>query len=112
MNIRQKVKISCDEAAVILGYKKYSWFSHWFCAYDAALHNNNEGHVEVSFKWWARSLFFIPYSILQFFYLLWDGGIKEFEVLPRNINYYNIVGSSTDGDETEFGRLKIIMAQH
>lgn len=105
-------RISYGEAAFILDYKKHHRLAHWFCNYDAALHNNNEGHVEINFKWWARALFFIPYSIIQFFYLLWDGGIKEFEILRSNINYYNMVGFPTDGDETQFGRLKIIMAQH
>ena len=39
--------------------------------------------VVYSFGYWLFALLFLPIVVCQFFYLLWDGGLKEFS-LPDN----------------------------
>ena len=103
-----KKQITYEDAAFILKYEKHHWFLHWFCDWFAQMYNNNEGAISCYLKWWAYILLFLPYCITQFFYLLWDGGIKDFEILPRLANFYHMTGSTLEGDETQFGRLKIV----
>lgn len=45
--------------------------------------DNNGFHFEERVKPWLFALLFLPIVVCQFFYLLWDGGLKEFS-LPDN----------------------------
>jgi hypothetical protein len=38
---------------------------------------------------------FIPVHIFKFFWCLWDGGLKEFEIESRFINYHHLYESDS-----------------
>lgn len=101
-------KISYIDAAYILNYKQRHLREKYLCNWYMELRNCNVGFMECRLKWWTYILLFVPVHILKFLYCLWDGGIKEFEIESRTLHQLNIVGGPNDGDETQFGRLKII----
>lgn len=45
--------------------------------------DNNGFHFKSRIKPWLFALLFLPEMVCQFFYCLWDGGLKEFS-LPDN----------------------------
>ena len=47
--------------------------------------DNNGFHFEERVKPWLFVLMFLPIVICQFFYLLWDGGLKEYELPTQRV---------------------------
>ena len=71
------------------------------------MNNPNTGKMKCVMKIWFYILIFIPANIIDFIYLLWDGGIKHFEIMPRTIRTDIITGLTSDNDDTtSFGRFK------
>ena len=102
-------KINYNDAAYICRYKNKHPFKKYFCNWYIWMNNPNEGIIKCNMKLWFYILILIPFAIINFFYLLWDGGIKNFEFEPRNIYFDNIIGSTSDNDDsTMFGRFKQI----
>ena len=102
-------KISYDDVVYIRRFKEKDFFKKHFCNYYIWMNNPNEGMMKCDIKIWFYILVFIPSCILQFFYLLWDGGIKEFKIPSTNIRF-KITGLTSDNDDsTMFGRFKQVM---
>ena len=74
-----KKKISLDEWNMLSPYNRAQPWARRFCTYK--LENINEVHYrrEQSIGLPIYLLCFIPLSIIQAVYCLWDGGLKEFE---------------------------------
>ena len=105
-------KISYDDVAYICRFKEKYFFEKHFCNHYIWMNNSNEGMMKSNVKIWLYVLIFIPACILQFFYLLWDGGIKEFEIPSIIIRFDNITGLTSDNDDsTMFGRFKQVMSK-
>jgi hypothetical protein len=69
--------------------------------------NPDAGKIKCVMKIWFYILIFIPVNIIDFIYLLWDGGIKHFEIMPRNVRTDIVTGLTSDNDDTTmFGRFK------
>lgn len=100
------MKIKYEDAAYIRRYKKAHWGEKYFCYWILKNRNDNYGHMNLYIKWWVYVLLFIPMVILNAMMCMWDGGLKEFSIEPRCAIRNNIVGLTTDGSETEFGRFK------
>ena len=100
-------KISYNDVAYICSFKKNHFFRKHFCNNYIWMNNLNEGMLKCDMKIWFYILMFIPSCIIEFFYLLWDGGIKYFEFFPRNVRTDTITGLTSDNDDTTmFGRFK------
>ena len=71
---------------------KYNPAAKWlrpFCSYT--LEEIEGGYRrECKIPWLLHLLMFIPFSILQALYCMWDGGLKEFEFEGRNLGYDNL----------------------
>lgn len=100
-------KISYNDVAYICRYKEKHFFEKYFCNHYIWMNNSNEGMMKCNMKIWFYILIFIPIHIIDFVYLLWNGGIKHFEITPINISTRNITGLTSDNDDTTtFGRFK------
>lgn len=65
---------------------KYNYAAKWiqrFCRYDLIKEPDGRFKREQRIGLIPYCLMFIPVHILQFFYCLWDGGLKEFEFAER-----------------------------
>ena len=104
-------KISYKDAAFIFNYQRKHPVEKYLCTWTAALDNNVSGRMKLNYKWWVYLILFIPISLVTFIYCLYDGGIRDFEFPKRLCDFYYLTGAPSEGAETQFGRLKIIMAQ-
>lgn len=67
---------------------KYNYAAKWcrpFCTYTLALKDAQTIVREQKVNLLAYFIMFIPLHILQVFVLMWDGGLKEFEVFKRRL---------------------------
>lgn len=101
-------KITYAEAAYIQGYKKNHFIFKYFCDWEIDMECQNAGYIRCSLKPMLAIPAMIIGAIIMFFYVLWDGGLKEF-CLPSVVlvNQY-ISGLTNEGEETDFGRLRIV----
>lgn len=101
-------RITFREANYIMRRTKPHRLERMFCYWTIQKENNNSGWIRCYMKWWAYILFFIPAHALVFICRLWDGGLKEFRIEPRQIQGYAVVGLTNDDARTEFGRFKSV----
>jgi hypothetical protein len=67
---------------------KYNHAAKWcrpFCDYTLSLKDSQTFEREQYVNLLAYIIMFIPLHILQILVLMWDGGLKEFEVFKRNL---------------------------
>lgn len=66
-----------------------------FCVYT--LEEVQRGNIkqEINIGWFAYLLMFIPVHIFKFFWCLWDGGLKEFDIEGRFITYHHLYESDS-----------------
>lgn len=100
------MKITYEEAAYIRGYKQKHFMEKHFCDWYIEKVGDCSGHMKLRVKWWFYILAFIPAHIIQAFLCMWDGGLKEFGFEPRECVWSNVLGCSSDGADTTFGRFK------
>lgn len=105
-------KITYNEANYIMRRTKPHKLERILCYWVIQMENLNSGWIRCYMKWWAYILFFIPAHVLVFICRLWDGGLKEFRIEPRRIHGYSIAGLTIDGENTEFGRLKLVWEKY
>lgn len=79
---------------------KYNHAAKWlrpFCKYTLTKTDEEKYRHDQYIPLWLYLLFFIPSNIAMFFYCIWDGGLKEFELPPRylggDILYVNNYGT-------------------
>ena len=100
-------KISYNDVAYICRFKENHFFRKYFCNNYIWMNNPNTGKMKCVIKIWFYILIFIPVSIIDFVCLLWDGGIKHFEIMSRNVRTDIVTGLTSDNDDTTtFGRFK------
>ena len=102
------MKIKYEDAAYIYRYKNRHIFEKYFCNWFLIEKGQNFGYMRMYVKWWAYIILFIPIHIVKACACIWDGGLREFRIESRCVHYSNIVGLSSDGLTTEFGRFKEI----
>lgn len=73
----KKIKLTAAEFNSIFGTHKGNGID-FFMTKD-----NNGFHFTERIKPWLFALLFVPEVVCQFFYCLWDGGLREFS-LPYN----------------------------
>lgn len=79
------MRISLKEWLYIGQYHPVRESCRWMCVHK--LEKDGDGYrrkVAISLPFYL--LFFIPIHLINLFIVLWDGGLKEFEIQPRNIN--------------------------
>lgn len=103
------MKISFNEATYITGWhKRKHRFEKYFCNWDIKKENDNSAYINCTMKLYFYILIFIPVHIIKVLLVLWDGGLKEFTIEPRNVLHSNIVGWIKDSEESEFGRFMVV----
>lgn len=85
------MKISYNDAAYILNYKKNHFFKKYFCNWKLDKKTDTAYNIKCSMKWWMYVLIFIPGHLVDLFIALYNGGLKEFETEGResSINIYS-----------------------
>lgn len=101
-------KITYAEAAYIFGYKKNHFFKKHFCNWSIDMECPNGGHIRCVVKPLFVAPLMIIGAIATFFYVLWDGGLKEFCLPDITIENAYRSGLTSEGEESQFGRLKKI----
>ena len=93
-------KISLDQFMDIGKYNVVNKHFRKFCNYYLEDNRAVKGgfNRKVCFKWWFYILMFIPAHLLQVVLCIWDGGLKEFEIEKRNVQY-DYVDKWTDSHE-------------
>ncbi len=83
-------KISYEELAILLGYKKNHMLEKIAC--DHYIEDNDDCIVNVisKVKMPAYILLFVPACIFQALVLMWDGGLKNFSIEPRTYGTMNV----------------------
>lgn len=79
------MKISLKEWLYIGQYHPVHESCRWMCAHK--LEKDGDGYRrKVAISLPCYLLFFIPIHLTNLFIVLWDGGLKEFGIQPRNIS--------------------------
>ena len=68
---------------------------HPFCVYTLEEVQKGTIKQEINVGWFAYLLMFIPVHAFKFFWCLWDGGLKEFEIESRFITYRHLYESDS-----------------
>lgn len=55
------------------------------CSYHLTQYSNMKFGLVQKIGWFSYALLFIPTNLIQLIYLIWDGGIKEFEIPDRHL---------------------------
>lgn len=81
------MKITLKEWLYIGQYHPVRESCRWMCVHTLEKDKDGGGYrrkVVISLPLYL--LFFIPFHLINLFIVLWDGGLKEFEIQPRDIN--------------------------
>lgn len=106
-------KIKYEDAAFLRSYKKPHWVEKWLCNWFIDLKNPNAGIMKLCMKRWIYVILFIPMHLITFGCCLWDGGIKDFEIISRMMSCYTVTGLTSDNDKsTYFGRFKMVWEKY
>lgn len=81
-------KMSYKDFATLAGYKKNHYFMRVTCSfyYEDGLMI----HIWAKMKLFWYILFFLPIHIIKLFYVLWDGGLRDFAIEPRWITVHHV----------------------
>lgn len=80
-----KKKISLKDWTYIGKFNHAAKWCRPFCTYTLILKDSQTFEREQYVNLLAYVIMFIPLHILQAFVLMWDGGLKEFEIFKRNL---------------------------
>ena len=83
---------------------KYNYAAKWcrpFCTYTLIRKNDNTIVREQKVNFLAYLILFIPLHILQVFVLIWDGGLKEFEIFKRMLGKDTLAKGSLSYERAE-----------
>lgn len=85
-----KKRISRKEWEYIGKYNPAAKWLRPFCSYTLVKESDNAFMRVCRISWPVYLLIFIPVHLVQAFYCMWDGGLKEFEFEGRHIGYDDI----------------------
>ena len=98
----RKAKLSYIQWEKIQRYKKTHIFQCMFCNFTMTQADGNSFKVTARVKWFWHILFFIPFNLLNFFYSLWDGGLREYQIsVSRYVTHSFIYENSSVYDYCE-----------
>lgn len=80
-------KIKYKDWALLRGYTKEHKDEKRFYNFYIYHYDNRCFKIWGRMKLWVYLLLFIPAHVIQFFYLLWDGGICKFGIEDRPVKY-------------------------
>jgi hypothetical protein len=86
----EKNKLTYDEAAYILSYKKPHRLQRLCCAYYVNQTDDGGFFLECLVRWPIYTLFYLPAMIIEIAYCIYDGGLKEVGHWSRRIESYHI----------------------
>lgn len=81
-------KISYKDFAMLAGYTKPHYFMRLTCNFY--MQDGIMVHLWAKMKLVWYILLFIPCHIAELFYVLWDGGLREFEIESRWVTTYYV----------------------
>ena len=88
-------KIKYEDASYILNYKKKHLLEKWFCnCYILPTNKDNGCDIFCKIKLIYYLISFIPLHIIIFFSLIYDGGLKNFYILPREVYRWHYLNCS------------------
>ena len=61
---------------------------------------------------WFYLLIFIPAHLVQALYCMWDGGLKEFEIMMRHLGHDYLSKFQYDADNNPYNKAKEIWEKH
>lgn len=99
------MKISYKDFAYLMNYKMRHPFIK-YCCDCYAIERDADVIMSAKVKLWIYILLFIPVHLLIFFYSLWDGGIKSYEVWERtvtNMHWYTIYDEKYKAWKEQYG---------
>lgn len=82
-----KKRISRKEWEYIGKYNPAAKWLRPLCSYTLEKESDNEFIRVCRVSWPVYLLIFIPVHLVQFFYCMWDGGLKHFEFEKRLLGY-------------------------
>ncbi len=83
-------KISYEELAILLGYKKNHMLEKIACDHYIEDHDGCSVNVISKVKMPVYILLFVPAHIIQMFLCMWDGGLKNFSIESRTYGTMNV----------------------
>ncbi len=83
-------KISYEEYAILLGYKKNHMIEKIACNHYIEDNDDYSVNVISKVKMPVYILLFIPANIIQMLWCMWDGGLKNFSIEPRTYGTMNV----------------------
>ncbi len=87
------MKLTYNEFATLLGYKKKHTLEHYACKFYGD-DGQSVLNVRAEIRWPIYILVFPFACLIQAVCLLWDGGLREFSLEPRCIKRHQIWHSS------------------
>ena len=82
-------KISYKDFAYLMNYKRRHPFIKYCC--NCYLEERDASVLlTAKVKWPVYILLFVPVHIIIFFYCLWDGGIKEYDMWERTMTSFHL----------------------
>ena len=105
-------KIKYEDAAYICRYQKEHFKEKYCCNWYIQKTSDTWGKMDLYVKWWFYILTFIPVHVLQAFWCMWDGGLREFSFEPRRIQSHNVIGFKNDPSDSMFNRLKEVWEKY
>lgn len=84
------MKITYDDAAYILNYRKKHWFQKWFCTFTVTPVDYGAYRIDCEIKTPVYIMLVIPYFILSVLWCIWETGIKngDYFLSRRTHEYY------------------------
>lgn len=77
-------KISYKDFAYLMNYELRHPFIK-YCCNCYVIEQEADVFMQAKVKLWAYILLFIPINIIEFFYSLWNSGIKNYEIWESTI---------------------------
>lgn len=81
-------KITYTDFHKLAGYTKIHYLMRVTCSFYGQ--DGLTYQIWAKMKWFWYILFFVPIHIAKLFYVLWDGGLRDFEIEPRWITTYHV----------------------
>lgn len=85
-----KKRISRKEWEYIGKYNPAAKWLRPLCSYTLVKESDNEFIRVCRISWPVYLLIFIPVHLIQFFYCMWEDGLKHFEFEGRHLGYDDI----------------------
>lgn len=93
---------------------KYNPAAKWLrplCSYSL-VEVENGFRRDCKISWPMYLILFIPVHLLQALFCMWDGGLKEFEIMMRHLGHDYLSKFQYDADNNPYNKAKEIWEKH